>query len=90
MVEFKHMGQVRMLEGVKNGWCPEWWKNYFPIISFITSVNIEDVKIHADSGRTWNGISYVCPLCNTVINVQIDPIAIKADTVNEILKGLGK
>jgi hypothetical protein len=37
----------------------------------------------------WNCVSICCPYCHTVLSVQIDPIAIKADTVNELAQRLG-
>lgn len=42
----------------------------------------------AYSGFEWNAIAYACPLvsCQKIISVQIDPIALKADTVNEIIQ----
>ncbi len=31
--------------------------------------------------KNWNGIAYVCPSCDAVISVEIDPIALKSDIV---------
>lgn len=54
----------------------------------ITYVNIEDMPVHVSGQYKWNGIAYVCPniWCNSILSVAIDPIAIKADIVNEIKK----
>jgi hypothetical protein len=41
-------------------------------------------------GGSWKAISYQCPHCETVLSVEIDPIAVKADIVAEIAKMLGK
>ena len=56
-----------------------------------TSVYIEDidVKVRFSMGNSWRGISYLCPHCNTILGVAIDPIALKADTVKEVCKALG-
>jgi len=44
----------------------------------ITAVNGEHVTVY--SGMTqWNGIA-----CNTLLNVEIDPISLKADIVAEV------
>jgi len=32
----------------------------------------------------WRAISYSCPHCHKIISVQIDPIALKNDLLNEI------
>jgi hypothetical protein len=35
-------------------------------------------------------ITYCCPSCKVVLGAAIDPLALKTDTVNEILKALGR
>lgn len=56
----------------------------------ISRVNCADVDIQVAFGNTWKGISYNCPHCNVVLNVQMDPIAIKTDTVSELFQKLRK
>ncbi len=53
-------------------------------------VTIEDVEVSAIAGRALRGLNYLCPTCHAVVSVGIDPIALKADIVNEILQALGK
>ena len=36
----------------------------------------------------WTGASYLCPHCNTVLSVGMDPFARDADLVDEILRRL--
>ncbi len=36
------------------------------------------------NGKTWNCATYDCPNCHKVLSAQIDPIAIKTDTINEL------
>ena len=38
----------------------------------------------------WNGITYTCPKCNVILGVQIDPISIRTDIVNEVVEQLRK
>jgi hypothetical protein len=40
-------------------------------------------------GPVWKGIHVVCPYCKTILGSSIDPIAVKADIVREVLEGLG-
>ncbi len=47
----------------------------------------DNVKINTPAGQ-WEGISYKCPSCSCVVGCQIDPIAIKSDIVDEILRAL--
>ena len=35
-------------------------------------------------GTPWKCIAFCCPHCNSILSVQIDPIAIKTDIVNEL------
>jgi len=39
---------------------------------------------------TYKGVSYVCPLCGTILSVSVDPLAVKNGIVVAILKALGK
>ncbi len=39
-------------------------------------------------GGDFNAISYSCPMCRKIVSVQIDPIAIKTDTVEGVVKEL--
>lgn len=52
----------------------------------ITNVNLGNVFASVPGGTKWKAISYLCPFCSVILSVQIDPIAIKTDT----LKALGK
>lgn len=51
---------------------------------------IEPIEARQPFGNSWHGVSYLCPSCRTVLSVGIDPLALKADTVNGVLRGLGK
>jgi len=58
--------------------------------STITSVKIEDVDIKVGFESRWKGISYCCPSCNTVLNIQIDPVALKTDIIEGVVNKLKK
>ena len=55
-------------------------------------INLQTVDMKHQDGRSWYGVAYVCPnfACQTILGVGLDPIALKSDTVKEVLKGLGK
>ena len=40
--------------------------------------------------KTFRAITLNCPMCNAVLGAQIDPIAIRTDTLREIRKLLGR
>ncbi len=54
----------------------------------ITYIRVENVDLNAGS-QSWHGVSYYCPHCHVVLGVELDPVALKADIVNEILRALG-
>lgn len=56
--------------------------------SFISKVNIEYVEIDLLNAPKWKGVSYLCPVCNVILSVQIDPIAIRTDLLNGISNAL--
>jgi len=51
---------------------------------------IQDVAVGGFMTDHWKGIVYSCPSCQHALSVAIDPIAIKAEIVEEILSALGK
>lgn len=57
----------------------------------ILMVQAAGVDIHIGTA-TFAGLTYKCPniMCGAVIGCQIDPIAIKTDTVEAVLRALGR
>jgi phage FluMu protein Com len=66
---------------IHNGKCPK-------CDQVMTFVNFQGVDAKEPFGNSWNAVSYQCPHCRTVLSVEIDPIALKADLVNELFKKL--
>ena len=56
----------------------------------VNRVNLNEIDASSFMGTAWRTITYNCPYCSTVLGCQIDPIAIKADTVDDILESLKK
>lgn len=56
----------------------------------ILTVNIKTIPAYDESGRQWDWVTYTCPNfnCNAILSVWIDPVALKTDTVNDIIKKL--
>ncbi len=54
------------------------------------SVNIQAMPVNQNFQAKWNGVSYVCPHCQTILGVGIDPVALKTDTIDGVLAGLRK
>jgi len=55
--------------------------------NLVSRVKIELVDASVAFGQTkWNAISCLCPSCNMILSIQIDPVAIMNDT----LKAIGK
>jgi hypothetical protein len=53
-------------------------------------IEVEPTTIENLTGESWTGISYLCSLCRTILGIQIDPVALHNDTVNQILAAFGK
>jgi hypothetical protein len=53
--------------------------------AIVSDAEIEAVILRQNGVPKWNGISYHCPKCRTVLGVQIDPVALKSDLADEIL-----
>lgn len=51
---------------------------------YINNVNTESVDVSVNLTPKYLGVSYLCPLCNTVLSVGIDPLALKTDIVSGI------
>ncbi|MGD1153990.1 MAG: hypothetical protein ABR911_14105 [Syntrophales bacterium] len=66
---------------INTGKCPKCEK-------VVYNLKLEAIKINVSFHPRWLGVSYLCPLCNTVLGVSIDPIAIKTDIVNEVVEKL--
>lgn len=58
--------------------------------STLSNVKLQGMPVNEGFQERWHGVSYLCPHCDTILGVSIDPIAIKTDIVKEILRGLGK
>jgi len=57
----------------------------------ISRVNFENIDVSGGiGGPTWRGISYKCPSCKTVLGVQIDPIALNSDLIDDLFTRLRK
>lgn len=50
----------------------------------ISSVKINPIEGRVGTQAKLHCLAYCCPYCSTVLSVEIDPIAIKTDMVNEL------
>lgn len=67
-----------------NGKCPK-------CDALVSRALVSGIALAGQNGAvSWNGLSYLCPFCSTILGVQIDPVALRAETVAEIASLLGK
>lgn len=52
--------------------------------SLVFGVNINEVDGFIGGQSKWRCVAYSCRSCHATLSVQMDPIAIKADTINAI------
>lgn len=56
--------------------------------AIVRAVRIEEVDGKVGIKSMWRCISLCCPACDTVLGVQIDPVALKADTIKGVTERL--
>jgi hypothetical protein len=56
----------------------------------ITRVVLSEVTAAYPFGKSWKAIAYDCPDCEATMSVQIDPIAVKADVVDDVVSRIAK
>lgn len=67
---------------MKTGKCPKCEK-------VPAKIALEGIEIGAPfAGTTYVGVSYLCPYCRTILGVGIDPVALKTDTIDGVVKKL--
>ena len=52
--------------------------------SQLTNVNLEEMPIHVNFRPAFRGISLLCPYCQTILYVSIDPMLLRDDILEEI------
>lgn len=62
-----------------NGKCPS-------CNTLVSTLRGDGVDVSFMNGRSFKAVTYCCPFCNVVLGCQIDPIALKTDTVSEIVQ----
>lgn len=57
----------------------------------LTHVNFSAMESRQGfGGNTLLAIAHTCPYCSTILSVQVDPIAVKTDTIDGLAKLLGR
>ena len=59
--------------------------------ALVTAVHISPVTAAAsEDAKAYRAVSFNCRSCNTVLGIQIDPMALNADLVGEITELQGQ
>jgi hypothetical protein len=67
-----------------SGKCPKCEK-------LVGRVTIDNITAKAFLGRgEWKAVAYLCPMCQTILSVGIDPVALKTDTIEGVVAALRK
>jgi hypothetical protein len=51
----------------------------------ISKVTVESVEV--EGSKSYKGLSYLCPSCDCVLSVQIDPLAVNAELLASLKRG---
>lgn len=68
---------------IPQGKCPKCEKT-------LSQLTMEAVPIYQNMTVLWNGVSYLCPHCKTILGASLDPVALKTDTIAGLLLALRK
>jgi len=53
----------------------------------ITTVKTEDITMTVGMGKpAWKGFSHACPSCHSVLNVEVNPLAVQGEVLDAIAK----
>ena len=47
-------------------------------------VAIEKIRVNQGLKRRFNGVSYLCPHCKTIIGVSINPLTVRDEILQEL------
>jgi len=54
----------------------------------VSQVRIQQVDVMETRKAEWRGITLICPSCNVVLGVAVDPIDLKNFVVEEVVQKL--
>lgn len=56
----------------------------------IQNVVAKPIAVQKLLAGSWNAVSFLCPSCRTILGVQLDPVALRQDLVDGVLRALDK
>jgi RNase P subunit RPR2 len=62
---------------INTGTCPKCDK-------VLVNVKAEDMRVNVGFTPAWQGLSFLCPHCNTVLGIGINPLLVRDEIVREI------
>lgn len=65
---------------INNGKCPTCG-------NIVSTVRVEGVQLTGNIDIVPHTLSYVCPHCNTILSIQIDPLIIKREILKDLRRG---
>jgi uncharacterized protein with PIN domain len=51
----------------------------------LSAVHAEPITINA-AKSSWHGVAYVCPACDVILSVGVDPMSLRNDLLDELSK----
>lgn len=53
-----------------------------------TSLKVQSLPVHGVTMNVYQGVTFLCPLCSTILGAGMDPIALMQDTADATAKRL--
>lgn len=66
-----------------NGKCPKCDR-------MVSRVNLQALDVYDQGQPRWIGLAYLCPSCAAILSVQIDPVALRTETIRGVVEALKK
>ena len=70
---------------IPTGKCPACGETVFEL-----TINSITASTRGLNQPKWQAVTFCCPSCLVVLGAGIDPVAVKTDTIDEILQALGR
>lgn len=54
--------------------------------ALLSNVKAEDIGINVGLSPKWQGLSYLCPFCSTILGVGINPLLVGEQIADDVAK----
>jgi len=56
----------------------------------LSHIKMTGADVYVRAKREFSGVTFCCPLCQTILSAGIDPFALKSDTIDGVIAAVKK